>query len=59
MMNRRELLGAVGGAAVVSGFSRTLEAQRGGPPGGVPAPMPWVEAPPLAPADTTRFFPGF
>jgi haloacetate dehalogenase len=59
MMNRRQLLGAVGGAAVVCGVSRTLEAQRGGPPGGVPAPMPWVEAPPLAPADTTRFFPGF
>jgi haloacetate dehalogenase len=57
MMNRRELLGAVGSAYVVSGFSRTLEAQRGGgPPAG---PMPWVTAPPLVPADTTRFFPGF
>lgn len=64
MMNRRQLLGAAGAAAVASGFpglsgvegSRTLHAQRGGGP---PAPLPWVTAPPLEPADTTRFFPGF
>ena len=56
MLNRRELLGTVAGLYVASNLDGVLNAQRGAP---TPAVMPWADAPPLPPGDTTKFFPGF